>query len=166
MVKNLQNEDLCEISMKLATHIDADEALGEYCETKFGKKLAIYVGMPEALLMDLDDGPYIAIHDFAKIEGARLSKATYSCIIALSIQTEEECADYGPNVVVSAQHQRLSELMTLVQDALNTYKGGCQPPASVETIIAGPPGDNPNHWMGFIAPVWELNLPLGNRIIF
>ena len=166
MVKNLQNEDLCEISVKLAAHIDSDEAIGAYCEANFGKKLAIYVGMPEALLAGPDNEPYIAIHDLAKAEGARISKATYSCVITVSIQTEEECADYGPNIIVSAQHQRLSELMTLVQDALNTYRGGCQPPSSVESIVVGPPGDNPNHWMGFIAPVWELNLPLGNRIIF
>ena len=166
MVKNLQNEDLCKIGVKLAAHIDADQAVNTYCEANFGKKLTVYVGMLGALLAGTDSEPYIAIHDFAKVEGAGTSKAMYACIIAVSIQTDEECADYGPNVVVSAQHQRLSELMSLIQDSLNTYKGGCQPPTSVETIVAGPQGDNLNQWTGFIAPTWEISLPLGGKIPF
>ena len=140
--------------------------MNTYCEANFGKKLTVYVGMLGALLAGTDSEPYIAIHDFAKVEGAGTSKATYACIIAVSIQTDEECADYGPNVVVSAQHQRLSELMSLIQDSLNTYKGGCQPPTSVETIVAGPQGDNLNQWTGFIAPTWEISLPLGGKIPF
>lgn len=163
LVNYLQNEDLCSVGVKLAAHIAADAPLKAYCQEHFGKDLTIIVGPPEADMPLDTNAPYLFIHDFGKSEGATIIKAVYECVFSLGIDLDEENATSAAGVIVYAGQQRTSEMLTLLQDALYRYKGGCQPPTKVEQLMPGMPGDNTQHWEGFLSAVWELDIYTGGQ---
>lgn len=166
MINYLQNEDLCQIGVKIADHIAADEAIADYCNNHFGKRITVYVGPPEAALPGTADAPYLFVHDLSKSEGASTNQHKYQCVFAAGIEISEADAKTDTSVVVFAGQQRLSELMTLIQDALYRYRKGCFPPSYIEQSIPGLPGDNIGHWEGFMVAQWSIETPLGKRVIF
>ena len=134
LISYLQNEDLCSIGAKLAAHIAADQELARYCDMHFGKA-----------------------------EGAAINAASYECVFSLGLDVDEENAELQPDVIVYAGQQRTSEMLTLLQDALYRYKGGCQPPTAVEQLMPGLPGNNSRHWEGFLTAVWTLDISIGGQ---
>lgn len=163
LISYLQNEDLCSIGAKLAAHIAADQELDRYCDMHFGKNLTIIVGPPEAYMPQDINAPYLFIHDFGKAEGAAINTASYECVFSLGLDVDEENAELQPDVIVYAGQQRTSEMLTLLQDALYRYKGGCQPPTAVEQLMPGLPGNNSRHWEGFLTAVWTLDISIGGQ---
>lgn len=170
MIDYLQNEDLCSVGAKLGDHIAADEAIKAYCQKHFGKDLTIYVGPQEAMLPQETEVPFLFIHDFQKSEGANITKAMYQCMFSVGVVVQyqpkqiENISSQTDNGVIVFEGQKLcSELMSLVQDALYRYKGGCQPPTTIEQMIPGVAGDNLGFWEGFMAAVWELDISIGQQ---
>lgn len=170
MIDYLQNEDLCSVGAKLGDHIAADEAIKAYCQKHFGKDLTIYVGPQEAMLPQETEVPFLFIHDFQKSEGANITKAMYQCMFSVGVvvqyqpkQIENISSQTDNGVIVFEGQQLCSELMSLVQDALYQYKDGCQPPTTIEQMIPGVAGDNLGFWEGFMAAVWELEIPIGQQ---
>ncbi len=170
MIDYLQNEDLCSVGAKLGDHIAADEAIKAYCQKHFGKDLTIYVGPQEAMLPQETEVPFLFIHDFQKSEGANITKAMYQCMFSVGVvvqyqpkQIENISSQTDNGVIVFEGQQLCSELMSLVQDALYQYKDGCQPPTNIEQMIPGVAGDNLGFWEGFMAAVWELEIPIGQQ---
>ncbi|WP_405379569.1 hypothetical protein [Phascolarctobacterium sp.] len=157
----IQNEDLTLIGVKLGEAIALDQGVADYCNTYFGKELAIYVAPDATILPEVTDAPYLFIHDLAKREGAMNMKPEYQAIFVIGIQSKSAYAITGNGVTVPDGQQRASELLTLVQTALNNYKGGCQPPASVEAYLPGIVGSDTSHWQAWLAATWQLELPLG-----
>lgn len=163
MIDYLQNEDLCHIGVAIAEHLSKDDAVNEYCSTHFGQKLNLFVGPPEAALPSDNLTPYAFVHDLSKAEGASTNEHKYQCVISVGISTNEENSTTDTGVVVFAGQQRTSELMTLIQDALYRYDGGCTPPSYIEQSIPSLPGNNPDHWEGFIIAQWMMVTPLGRQ---
>lgn len=170
MIDYLQNEDLCSIGAKLGNHIAADGAIKTYCQKHFDKDLTIYVGPQEAMLPQETEVPFLFIHDFQKSEGANITKAMYQCMFSVGVVVPYEpgnlqsCSTQTDQGVIVFDGQKFcSELMSLVQDALYRYKDGCQPPTTIEQMIPGVAGDNLGFWEGFMAAVWELEMPIGQQ---
>ena len=163
LIDYLQNEDLCSVGVKLGEHLAADQQLIDYCNEHFGKAATIIVGPPEAYMPDADDAPYIFLHDFGKNEGANQTSALYECVVTVGIATDEVDAISDAGVKIFAGQQRVSEMLTLLQDSLYRYKDSCQPPAKVEQLMPGMPGNNPQHWEGFLSATWELPLSIGEQ---
>lgn len=163
LVDYLQNEDLCSIGVKLGTHLATDAAIKTYCEAHFGQSLNIYVGSPEAYIPKAGDTPYLFLHDFSKNEGAGITKAEYECVIKIGIATDEQDAVTEEGVRIFSGQQRISELLTLIEDALYRYKNYCQPPTRVEQLTPAPPGNNLAYWEGYLVAVWSLDIPLGGQ---
>lgn len=166
LVSYLQNEDLCSVGVKLGDSLAADPSLKTYCEAHFGRVLNIFVGPPEAYIPEDGDTPYLFLHDFSKSEGAGVAKAEYQCVIKIGITTDEKNAVTDKGVQVFSGQQRISELLTLIEDALFRYKNGCQPPTHVEQLTLAPPGNNLAYWEGYLVAAWTLDLPIGGRNIF
>lgn len=163
MINYLQNEDLCSIGVAVAEHLAKDEGIEEFCQAHFGTSLKLFVGPPEAALPGEPLTPYVFIHDLSKAEGASVTEHKYQCILSVGISTTEEDASTESGVVVFSGQQRTSELMTLIQDSLNRYNDGCNPPSYLEQSIPSLPGNNPEHWEGFIVAQWLLNTPIGKQ---
>lgn len=169
MVKNLQNEDLCSIGVKIADWLAQDEAVQEYCRENFGRLLTVYVAPPEAWMPREDSAPYAFIHGLAKSEGANITQAEYQCCLCIGVSVDKaDNAVTGSGVIVDPGVQRTSELMSLLQDALYRYGGedGCTPPAIVEQSVATCVGDSATHWEGFMAAVWRLPITIGGQYHF
>lgn len=167
MVSYLQNADLVSVGIKLSECIAADPDVIEYCQEHFGKKLTVIVGADEASIPDEGNTPYVFLNALSKNEGARPTSAQYEAYFCIGISSaENDTADAENGTIVLTGAQRLSELMTLVQNALNTYKNNCNPPSTVEATIFGRVGNSPTHWMGAIAAVWQIDLPMGGKIEF
>lgn len=163
LMNNLQNEDLTAVAVKIADCIANDQAITEYCVDNFGKAPTIYVGPPEAALPTIDDAPLVFVSDANKNEGLKTT-AEYSAIVEVGLNVTEENAMTDSGVIVLVGHQRTSEFLTLIQDALNRYH--CHPPTEVEQYLPGLLGENPNFWQGFMSVTWQLDLPLGRKIEF
>lgn len=167
MVQYLQNEDLVSVGVKLSECIAADPDVNEYCQSHFGKKLTVIVGADEASIPDENYTPYVFLNALSKNEGARSTSAQYEVYFCIGISSaENDSADTENGTIVLTGAQRLSELMTLIQNALNTYNDTCNPPGKVEATIFGCVGNSPTHWMGAIAAVWQIDLPMGGKIEF
>ena len=156
MINYLQNEDLCSIGVAIAEHLAQDEALHNFCHTHFGAALNLFVGPPEASLPSDNLTPYVFVHDLSKAEGAAVTEHKYQCVLSVGISCSEENATTDSSVIVF-------ELMTLIQDALNRYDNGCNPPSYLEQSIPSLPGNNPDHWEGFIVAQWVLSTPIGRQ---
>ena len=163
MIDYLQNEDLCQIGVAVAEHLARDKVLNKFCTNHFGSNLNIFVGPPEAYLPGEASTPYVFVHDLSKAEGASVTEHKYQCVLSVGITTDEQDATTDTGVVVFAGQQRTSELMTLIQDALNRYDNGCNPPSYLEQSIPSLPGNNPDHWEGFIVAQWVLSTPIGRQ---
>ena len=163
MINYLQNEDLCSIGVAIAEHLAKDEALNDFCHTHFGEALNLFVGPHEAALPSDNLTPYVFVHDLSKAEGAAVTEHKYQCVLSVGISCSEENATTDSGVIVFAGQQRTSELMTLIQDALNRYDNGCNPPGYIEQSIPSLPGNNPDHWEGFIVAQWVLSTPIGRQ---
>lgn len=169
MVSYLQNEDLVSVGIKLSECIAADPDVIEYCQEHFDKKLTVIVGADEASIPDENYTPYVFLNALSKNEGARPTSAQYEAYFCIGIcSAENDYAETEKGTIVLTGAQRLSELMTLIQNALNTYKkrNSCMPPSTVEATIFGRVGNSPTHWMGAIAAVWQLELTLGEKFEF
>ena len=156
MINYLQNEDLCSIGVAIAEHLAQDEALHNFCHTHFGAALNLFVGPPEASLPSDNLTPYVFVHDLSKAEGAAVTEHKYQCVLSVGISCSEENATTDSSVIVF-------ELMTLIQDALKRYDNGCNPPSYLEQSIPSLPGNNPDHWEGFIVAQWVLSTPIGRQ---
>lgn len=163
LMENLQNEDLTAVAVEIADCIANDQAIAEYCMNHFGKGLTIFVGPPEAALPTIDDAPLVFVSDVNKNEGLK-NTAEYSAVVEVGLNVLEKNAMNDSGVIVLVGHQRTSELLTLIQDALNRYH--CHPPTEVEQYLPGLLGENPNFWQGFMSVTWQLDLPLGRKIKF
>lgn len=163
MINYLQNEDLCHVGASVADCLAEDAEISAFCQSYFGKELNLFVGPPETALPTDELAPYAFVHDLSKAEGASVTEHKYQCIISVGLNTREEDATTDSGVVVFAGQQRTSELMTLIQDALYRYKDGCNPPNYIEQSIPSLPGNNPDHWEGFIVAQWVLSTPIGRQ---
>lgn len=169
MVDYLQNEDLVSVGVKLSECIVDDPDVVDYCEKHFGKKITAIVGVDEASIPDERCTPYVFLNALSKNEGARVSTAQYEVYFCIGISAEEnDSASTENGTIVLNGAQRLSELMTLIQNALNTYKkpNSCNPPSKVEATIFGRVGNSSTHWMGAIAAVWQIELAIGEKFEF
>lgn len=169
MVDYLQNEDLVSVGVKLSECITADPDVVDYCEKHFGKKITAIVGVDDASIPDESCTPYVFLNALSKNEGARSTIAQYEVYFCIGISSEEnDAADNKNGTIVLAGTQKLSKLMTLIQNALNTYKkpNSCTPPSKVEATIFGRVGNSPTHWMGAIAAVWQIELAIGEKFEF
>lgn len=167
MVNNIQNEDMVSVGVKLSECIAADPDVIEYCQKHFGKKITVIVGADEASIPGENYTPYVFLNALSKNEGAILEVAQYEVYFCIGISSaENDAADTDNGIIVLTGAQRLSELMTLIQNALNTYGDTCKPPNKVEATIFGRVGNSPTHWMGAIAAVWQMELPIGGKIEF
>lgn len=158
----LQNEDLTNIAVKLGSTIYSNETLQSYCEMHFGKKMSVFVGVQEPDLLNESLAPFCFIHDMGKAEGAERKRHQYQAVFGVGLSIHEEDAVFE-GVRVTAGHQRVSEVLTLIQDALNGYKGGCMPPNEIEQNVIGMPGNNPHFWQGFLFCVWSLDTSIGGH---
>lgn len=167
MVNNIQNEDMVSVGVKLSECIAADPDVIEYCQKHFGKKITVIVGADEASIPGENYTPYVFLNALSKNEGATSKMAQYEVYFCIGISSaENDAADTDNGIIVLTGAQRLSELMTLIQNALNTYDDTCKPPNKVEATIFGRVGNSPTHWMGAIAAVWQMELPIGGKIEF
>lgn len=169
MVNYLQNEDLVSVGVKLSDCIATDPDVIDYCEKHFGKKITAIVGVDEASIPGENYTPYVFLNALSKNEGATSKMAQYEVYFCIGISSEEnDAADNENGTLVITGAQRLSELMTLIQNALNTYKkpNSCNPPDKVEATIFGRVGNSPTHWMGAIAAVWQKELAMGEKFEF
>lgn len=168
MVNYLQNEDLVSVGIKLSDCIAADPDVVQYCQKYFGKKITVIVGADEASIPDESCTPYVFLNALSKNEGATTKMAQYEVYFCVGISSAENAADNENGTIVLTGAQRLSELMTLIQNALNTYKkpNSCNPPDKVEATIFGRVGNSPTHWMGAIAAVWQIELAMGEKFEF
>lgn len=169
MVDYLQNEDLVSVGVKLSDCIAADPDVVDYCEKHFGKKITAIVGVDEASIPDESCTPYVFLNALSKNEGATSKMVQYEVYFCIGISsTENDAAGTDNGIIVLTGAQRLSELMTLIQNALNTYKkpNSCNPPDKVEATIFGRVGNSPTHWMGAIAAVWQMELAMGEKFEF
>ena len=163
MINYLQNEDLCSIGVAIAEHLAQDEALHNFCHTHFGAALNLFVGPPEASLPSDNLTPYVFVHDLSKAEGAAVTEHKYQCVLSVGISCSEENATTDSSVIVFAGQQRTTELMTLINDSLNRYDNGCNHHRHLEQSIPSLPGNNPDHWEGFIVAQWVLLTPIGRQ---
>ncbi len=167
MVNYLQNEDLVSVGVKLSDCIATDPDVIDYCQKHFGKKITAIVGADEASIPGENYTPYVFLNALSKNEGATSKLAQYEVYFCIGISSEEnDAADTDNGIIVLTGAQRLSELMTLIQNALNTYKNSCRPPSTVESTIFGRVGNSPTHWMGAIAAVWQMELAMGEKFEF
>lgn len=169
MVNNIQNEDMVSVGVKLSECIAADPDVIEYCQKHFGKKITVIVGADEASIPGENFTPYVFLNALSKNEGATSKMVQYEVYFCIGISsTENDAAGTDNGIIVLTGAQRLSELMTLIQNALNTYKkpNSCNPPDKVEATIFGRVGNSPTHWMGAIAAVWQMELAMGEKFEF
>nr|DAY74281.1 MAG TPA: hypothetical protein [Caudoviricetes sp.] len=166
LVENLQNENLTEIGVRIGNHIITDEQVQQYCQEHFEKKLNVIISQYEAYEPVIDDTPYLIIHDISKHEGAYNKTPSYQCMVGVGICSAGEFVVTDKGVLVNDGQQRVSELLQLVQDSLNRYKGGCQPPTDVEALVAGVVGNNPLHWQAWLAATWQIEIPIGYKFDF
>lgn len=159
----LQNEDLTQVAVKIADCIATDSAIEEYCMNNFNKSASVYVGPPEALLPTEEDTPLIVVNDMSKNEGLKES-ADYSAVIFVGVSVEPSAVLTEGGAKVLSGHQKVSELLTLIQDALNRYN--CHPPETVEQYLPGLLGESPTLWHGYMAVNWQLDLPIGQQYKF
>lgn len=163
MCSYLQNEDLTSIAVKLGNAICTDEALQAYCQEHFGQRMSVLVGVQEPDLLGEEYAPFCIIHDLGKAEGAERKRHQYQAVFGVGLSVDEDNATTEGGVIVVAGQQRTSEVLTLIQDALNRYKGGCMPPTEIEQNVIGMPGNSATFWQGFLLCIWSLDVTIGGK---
>lgn len=159
----LQNQNLTEFAQYWGDIIVGNSALQTYCQTKFAKSATVVIAPPEHYLPGAEDAPFIFLHSPSKQEGASKTKCLYSLIVSVGIVTDDPDITTTAGTKVMAGQKYLSDMLKLVQEALNA---DCRPPATIEQDIPVLDGANPTFWAGFLSATWEIEIPLGRTNYF
>lgn len=162
----IQNVDLMEAMIKIATLLKKDEKINDFVLEQFGeKKLTVIVGeMLHNQMPTVEDTPYVVIFDCKKREGTNIEFARYECTLAVGIGRGArpifvETEDY---VKFIDSYDVLNKFTQLIIDVINERDDRNRPLAITEVVEAGVPIDSDGrHWGALVNLQWRIYQTLG-----
>lgn len=162
----IQNVDLMDAMLKIATLLKTDNKITDFVKEQFGvDRLNVYVGeMLHNQIPTVNETPYIVIYDCKKREGTNIEFARYDCSVAVGIgrgvrpifsKTEND-------ILFIDSYDVLNKFTQLILDVINDRDDRNRPLAIAEVKNAGVPIDSDGrHWGAILSLQWRIYQTLG-----
>ncbi|MBR6678708.1 MAG: hypothetical protein IKL58_00095 [Phascolarctobacterium sp.] len=158
-----QKIEMVEMSRKLADHLKGFALLQGYCQEQFNKEATVVVEYSTAReIPDLETTPWIMIYNASKEEGMQKT-AKYQCDFAIGVANDLDdrylVTDSGALVLQAYKHT--SDIVDIIQNALNTYRERYIPPNVFAVNFTGEVDQGGRLWTAIVHCEWEIDQVLG-----
>lgn len=162
----IQNVDLMEAMIKIATLLRTDEKINDFISEQFdAKKLTVFVGeMLHNQMPTVEDTPYVVIFDCKKREGLNIEFARYDCMVAIGVGsgTRPTFVETEYDIKFIDSYDVLNKFTQLIIDVINERDDRNRPLAIAEVVEAGVPIDSDGrHWGALVKLQWRIYQTMG-----